>query len=528
MPINYNYKVDSSSPTSPPSRQSISTQSLLATPHNLPLTSRSIRTGALSSLSNKITPSQSPSHTSRPISSSFSANQIIENNNDLSLVALPQSSSSSTSSLPSSSSSICSQPFHLTPFTTSNLISSVLTEINSSEWHCHCCTKLNPGNTEFCQTCGRHFTYTDSSYVLPFHSENHESFRSQQVLNSLPDLHECDEDGWSSLHAACFEGNEPVVAQLLAYKSLINKQTKKNSLTPLHLACYTGNFVIVKMLVENNCDINLKTKLEKNNCLHIACELGLEEIGIYLLNLNRNLLLEENYMKQLPIHLLCLNSKGDLNEKFLYTILLADLSCGLAEDIHGYKPADIVLMKNYSRLYDLINRLVLKDRKQSSLYHKKEREKEQAAISPLTFSSSKLLNNIPIEKEEQIYLNNRNLNSTNYFLHKINVLNYKKNQQNLNDNFIRNEEDNRLLKQILDGEEAKASIIRQEREKEINYYKNSYTKNFHASDIKEKNLLFSEYSRLPTVTYKALGYLNRNDQDTNISPLLLKNTSNKS
>lgn len=87
--------------------------------------------------------------------------------------------------------------------------------------------------------------------------------------DTMNDINEGDDHGFSPLHWACFAGRKSIVDMLLNRGALINAANMGDD-TALHLAASHGNLDCVLLLLRNNADVNAVNE-HGNTPLHYAC-----------------------------------------------------------------------------------------------------------------------------------------------------------------------------------------------------------------------------------------------------------------
>ncbi|XP_071141832.1 uncharacterized protein [Mytilus edulis] len=132
---------------------------------------------------------------------------------------------------------------------------------------------------------------------------------SGQALNSRVDTTIKDENGWSALHAACFNESTGIPKLLIDVGMNINDRTNKGS-TPLYLACQQGHFETVKFLLDLNGQalnsrVDTTIKDEKGwSVLHAACSYGSSGIPKLLIDVGMNINDRTN-KGSTPLYLAC-------------------------------------------------------------------------------------------------------------------------------------------------------------------------------------------------------------------------------
>lgn len=81
-----------------------------------------------------------------------------------------------------------------------------------------------------------------------------------------------DDDGYTALHRASYEGNKDCASYLIRHGADVDARTS-DDWTPLHCAVRWNNVEVAQLLVDNNADINAKSK-GGNTPLHIVASNG--------------------------------------------------------------------------------------------------------------------------------------------------------------------------------------------------------------------------------------------------------------
>ena len=123
------------------------------------------------------------------------------------------------------------------------------------------------------------------------------------------------ENGWSSLHYACDEGNLKIVDILIKSKIDLNLITNEKK-TSLHLSVMRGYFDISKKLIESGADINCLDN-EKNLPIHICAMEGHNELLNYLLEKNSKNINKRNLFGRTALDLAVRNDTKLIIKKFI-------------------------------------------------------------------------------------------------------------------------------------------------------------------------------------------------------------------
>ncbi|KAM4701385.1 ankyrin repeat domain-containing protein 49 isoform 2-T2 [Discoglossus pictus] len=100
----------------------------------------------------------------------------------------------------------------------------------------------------------------DPKELLLFAAEHNRLNTVQQVLINHPDLvNTTDEDHYTPLHRASYNGHLSVVRELIAKGADVHALTV-DSWTPLHSACKWNNTPVASFLLQHGADINAQTK----------------------------------------------------------------------------------------------------------------------------------------------------------------------------------------------------------------------------------------------------------------------------
>jgi ankyrin repeat protein len=123
-------------------------------------------------------------------------------------------------------------------------------------------------------------------------------------------------DGWTPLHEACRNGNEPIVGLLLGQKAHPNV-TKQDGWTPLHEACEYGHDAVVELLLKHKANPNA-ADCDGISPLHVACEHGRLLTVTLLLKHGANV----NATTKIgwtPLHEACSNDNEEITALFVDT-----------------------------------------------------------------------------------------------------------------------------------------------------------------------------------------------------------------
>jgi uncharacterized protein len=89
-------------------------------------------------------------------------------------------------------------------------------------------------------------------------AKNGDLGRVKALVKDNPDLvFSRDNDGWTALHYAAFNGKKDVVELLLANTADVSAKDNVGR-TPLHAAASTGHEDVVELLLANKADVNAK------------------------------------------------------------------------------------------------------------------------------------------------------------------------------------------------------------------------------------------------------------------------------
>ena len=81
------------------------------------------------------------------------------------------------------------------------------------------------------------------------------------LLDKGIDVNSCDAEGWTSLHKACYDGQEEVVDVLLGRDGIdVNKVAEGDGWTPLHCAARAGNSAILNKLLDKGATASIDSK----------------------------------------------------------------------------------------------------------------------------------------------------------------------------------------------------------------------------------------------------------------------------
>ena len=111
-----------------------------------------------------------------------------------------------------------------------------------------------------------------------------------------------------SLHAACSDGDVPLVQKLIDSRAVFNMKDESGN-RPLHIACYKGHTEVVELLTINGASVNA-TRDCSETPLHIACYKGYTDIVKILLGNDANSTMTIHGLT--PLHLACLKGHTDV------------------------------------------------------------------------------------------------------------------------------------------------------------------------------------------------------------------------
>jgi ankyrin repeat protein len=101
------------------------------------------------------------------------------------------------------------------------------------------------------------------------------------LLRAGADVNAKDNDDWTPLHWACYQGHVQVVIELLGHAADSDAQDR-SGWTPLHFACCNGQMAVVIELLSGGANI-LAANNEGRLPVHCAVTLGFSKVAKYLL-----------------------------------------------------------------------------------------------------------------------------------------------------------------------------------------------------------------------------------------------------
>ena len=147
----------------------------------------------------------------------------------------------------------------------------------STVWYCHCCSKKNSEESSHCSVCGRPESYVQAGRHLPLHGRGARVYRPSHIPTVCSNIYEADAFEWQAVHVAAYNGNAPVLSNLIESGANVNALTIHGQ-SPLFLAAYNNAEDCVSVLIEAKAAVNAQTASEKQTSLHVACRNGSESI----------------------------------------------------------------------------------------------------------------------------------------------------------------------------------------------------------------------------------------------------------
>lgn len=167
-------------------------------------------------------------------------------------------------------------------------------------------------------------------------------------------LNKSTEDGWSSIHLACYLGHYGIVHYLVSHNVNVNRETSDHW-TPLQLACFFGFLPCVKALLEHShLQLNKMTE-SRGTGLHIACQQGHLEIVKALIEAGACVSIEDNH-GSIPLQLATSQEILELIPTYMGQLWLAK-NKRVSEAPPTY--ANNVFLIQRLRLHDVLVHLVL-------------------------------------------------------------------------------------------------------------------------------------------------------------------------
>jgi len=105
----------------------------------------------------------------------------------------------------------------------------------------------------------------------------------KNLIKKGADVNVKDEDGWTPLHLACYNGRFDVAKLLIENGADVNIKEDGSSWTSLHFASWRGDHRMVKLLIDNKADINIE-----NNVCKTPLDLSINNKIIKLLKSKSN------------------------------------------------------------------------------------------------------------------------------------------------------------------------------------------------------------------------------------------------
>ena len=149
------------------------------------------------------------------------------------------------------------------------------------------------------------------------------------------------ENGWSILHAACFNNHLDVVRQFLRCTSIDIDTCKNEGSTSLCMACRQGHIESIRELIKYNSDINQREE-DGWSPLQIACYYNHEDIVLELLKYSDIDINPGNIDGCTSLFIACYNGNDEIVKEL--TKHIADMNKCTK---NGWSPFDIACKNNH-------------------------------------------------------------------------------------------------------------------------------------------------------------------------------------
>lgn len=233
-------------------------------------------------------------------------------------------------------------------------------------WYCHCCSAKNETGNK-CRVCGRLDSWVEPGELIPilYHlvvvhanitgleyslmGDGCGIYRSSQIEALKIDIHEADENGWTPLHYAAFEGDASILRVLVNSDPIVDACTSHGQ-TPLHFAVMSGSLECVSLLIKHKANVNSKTTFEEMTPLHMACERGFKAVASFLLDKGANVH-ALNAIERTPLHSAASSGRPDIGH-----LLIRHGAKVEAMDIHGWTCRQVAELEKHYEFAEMIVR----------------------------------------------------------------------------------------------------------------------------------------------------------------------------
>jgi len=162
-----------------------------------------------------------------------------------------------------------------------------------------------------------------------------------ELLKNNPELvNSKDDNGWTPLHNAAFQGNKSMVELLLAQKADVNAKTK-SSTTPLHFASLRGFKDVVPLLLAAKANID-SVSIDGETPLHMAAQYGDIDVVKLLVGHKANINVKDND-GQTPLHDAAIIGHIDVVE-----LLVVQKAVVNAKDKYGTTPLSYAVERSHT------------------------------------------------------------------------------------------------------------------------------------------------------------------------------------
>ncbi|XP_071494273.1 serine/threonine-protein kinase TNNI3K-like [Diadema antillarum] len=155
------------------------------------------------------------------------------------------------------------------------------------------------------------------------------------------------ETGLTLLHLTCASSGPKPFIKFLVHAGVRTNSLSRNGFSPLHLACFQSDVDMVKDLVQENADLNL-VGYSSITPIHIACLCGNEEIVEYLLTCGGDIHVKDT-VKFTPLHVACYFG----HEKVVKCLINHGADINLPGEV-GDVPLHLTCIKGYQSIVELL------------------------------------------------------------------------------------------------------------------------------------------------------------------------------